>query len=152
MLLLVLLLSAAGAAVAHEHLCPPIGDAEIAIPCGSVRAKGRCDASVQCRLLAAANATCASKLPCSVQGEACLCSDRFTCQRRLPSGKTALLLCQHEAHAKRQEALHTDDDGDDDDDDDSSGPDDDTAVFLAILGIFYAVMLCIALIYVRPGE
>lgn len=152
MLVLLALLLCPSASWAHEHLCPEWGNAEIAVPCGVAAATGLCDVKARCRPGLALNSTCSSKLPCTGNLDPCTCTDLFTCQRRLPSGKTGLLVCQHQNHDKRQEALNADDDADDDDDDDSSRPSDDTAVFLAILGIFYVAMLCIALIYVRPGE
>lgn len=150
MFVLLAFLLCPSASWAHEHLCPEWGDAEIAVPCNSVDVKGVCDVKARCRPVLALNATCSSKLPCTGNLDPCLCTDLFTCQRRLPSGKTGRLVCQHQNHEKRQEALNSDED--DDDDDDSGRPSDDTAVFLAILGIFYVVLLCIALIYVRPGE
>lgn len=164
LVLFVLVVGAALAAAAGNRLaCPLVGgfDADlqpISVDCGAVRAKGRCDADLTCRPLSSGgNETCTNKIPCTLSNEACVCTDRFTCQRRIGKNKTILLLC-HEApqeHAKRQEALHpteVDDDDDEDDDDAPGAVDDDTSTFLIILGLSYLVLLCLALIYVRPGE
>lgn len=150
---------AALVAADNKLVCPLASGFEadlqpISADCGSVRAKGRCGADLTCHpLVASGNETCANKIPCTLANEACVCTDRFTCQRRIKKNKTVLLLC-HQApqeHAKRQEALHPTE-FDDDDDDAPGAVDDDTSTFLIILGLSYLVLLCLALIYVRPGE
>lgn len=110
--------------------------------CGVLRAKGRCDPDLACRPVISANTTCTTALSCSAHGEACVCKDRFTCRRRLQSGKAAVLLCDSLV-GKRQEA-HVDSDGSDD----AVVDRDQTAAFFLILVVIYMALLCVLAIYI----
>lgn len=151
----------AGAVVPKTLICPKISDAvavgkpqPIISECGA-GVFGHCDAALACVLPATRNTTCATTIPCSVEKEVCLCTNKFSCVRRLGDEKLVFLLCKDpesdpEApnHAKRQEAY---DPTDADDDDDDAVPRDDTATFLTLMVISYLVLICVAMIYVRPN-
>jgi len=151
--------------VASEFVCPFVidnnssaarsEDQRLLHDCMPITIKGLCNKNLVCVARTYDRQPCVSKLPCSTYKEACTCPGAVACQRLLSAPrKPVRLICTDGAsnqHPKRQESHESDSDSDDDDDGDTNEID-GTLVFVFIFLLSYCVLLCLAVIYIKPVD